>query len=100
MKRLLFASILLNSLFPIYILYERQSDKWNGHSLTQGNDANSKGSLGSLPSQFDPALDEQIRESLILPAPRFLPYNLSEPQKLEQSEGQIKVIKELFKEQV
>ena len=50
-----------------------------------------------IDESYDPILDQTIREKLILPAAKFVPYNLSEPDKVEQSEGQIKVIKELFK---
>ena len=48
-------------------------------------------------SRSDALLEEFIREKIVLPAPKGVPYNLTWPWKTEQSEGQIKVIKELFK---
>ena len=48
----------------------------------------------------DALLEEFIREKVVLPAPKDVPYNLTWPETVEQSEGQIKVIKELFKNEV
>ena len=48
----------------------------------------------------DALLEEFIREKVVLPAPKDVPYNLTRPETVEQSEGQIKVIKELFKNEV
>ena len=47
--------------------------------------------------QSDHRLIDVVREKIIMPPPMTVPYNFSEPLVVEQSQGQIHVIKELFK---
>ena len=50
--------------------------------------------------QTDPRLIDVVREKIVMPPPKHVPYNLMSPFKKEQSQGQVEVIKELFKDDV
>ena len=85
----------------MFLIFYQQSPIRKGHPMEKTGERGKPRGLEKLSlSTYMPILDEQIREKLILPAAKFVPYNLSQPKKSEQSEGQVKVILELYKEQV